>query len=137
MRLRELEARFVTLVREERELDICNGDPATWTPEKGSHVERRLVNLYAQASSLAEAHGLWFLCPKCFAEKDGPRGVHSVLCWFVGKVPDEVDPKPGRWMPSGTGIDDLTFVGPSAASVFLSGPEGCGWHGYVKDGAAE
>jgi hypothetical protein len=85
---------------------------------------------------LAEADGVMFLCPKCHAENGGPIGTHQVLCWFVGRVPDDVDPKPGRWTPSGTGLADLTFV-PSAGrsnSVLLTG--GCGWHGFVAGGDA-
>ena len=86
--------------------------------------------------SLAEADGLIFLCPKCFAEKGDSIGVHSVICWFVGKVPDDLAPRPGRWTPSGTGLDDLTFVPPpDAVSVSLTGP-GCGWHGFIKRGEA-
>lgn len=86
-------------------------------------------------ATFAEADGVMFLCPKCFAENNGPVGTHSVICWFVGKVPDDVSPKPGRWNPSGTGLDDLTFVGPGATSVLLT--SGCGWHGFVKDGSAD
>ena len=85
---------------------------------------------------LEEADGVWFLCPKCFAGNGGRIGTHAVLCWFVGRVPDDVDPKPGRWTPKGTGLSDLTFV-PSAGrsqSVLLTG--GCGWHGFVIDGDA-
>jgi hypothetical protein len=85
--------------------------------------------------SLAEADGVMFLCPKCFAANSGPVSTHSVICWFTGKVPDDLSPKPGRWNPQGTGIDDLTFVGPGAVSVQLAG--GCNWHGFVKDGGAE
>ena len=87
--------------------------------------------------TLAEADGVMFLCPKCYAENGGPVGTHRVICWFVGKVPDDVDPKPGRWTPRGTGLSDLTFV-PSEGrtqSVLLTG--GCGWHGFVVDGAAD
>jgi hypothetical protein len=84
--------------------------------------------------TLAEADGVMFLCPKCYAENGGPVGTHSVICWFAGRVPDGVDPKPGRWTPTGTGLHDLTFV-PSAGrscSVLLLG--GCGWHGFVANG---
>ena len=92
--------------------------------------------------TLAEADGVMFQCPQCAAglptrEEAGRRfviGAHYVLCWFVGRVPDDLDPKPGRWNPSGTGLDDLTFVGPGAASVLLT--SGCGWHGFVQNGAA-
>lgn len=86
--------------------------------------------------TLVEADGVMFLCPKCYAENSGPVGTHSVICWFVGKVTDDVDPKPGRWTPKGTGLYDLTFV-PSAGrshSVLLLGD--CGWHGFVSNGEA-
>lgn len=88
--------------------------------------------------SLANADGVMFLCPKCFAANGGKVGTHSVICWFRGKVSDELTPKPGRWTPVGTGLGDLTFVPgnpPMAISVLLT--SGCGWHGFVKDGRAE
>jgi len=84
--------------------------------------------------SLSEADGVMFLCPKCHKENDGPVGTHRVVCWFVGKVPDDISPKPGRWNPSGTGLDDLTFVEPGAVSVAILG--GCRWHGFVRQGDA-
>lgn len=86
--------------------------------------------------TLGEAQGIRFLCPKCFKQNAGPVGTHSVICWFANRsVPADLHPLPGRWVPSGSGLDDLTFVGPGAASVLLTG--GCGWHGFVKNGNAE
>lgn len=82
--------------------------------------------------TIAEADGIQFLCPKCYTANGGPIGTHLVRCWFVGHVPDDVDPKPGRWIAGGAGIDDLTFTGPQAASIQLTG--GCSWHGFVKSG---
>lgn len=82
--------------------------------------------------------GVMFLCPKCFAANCGKVGTHSVICWFVGRVPDDLDPKPGRWTPAGSGLDDLTFVPgdpPRAVSVLLT--SGCGWHGFVRNGKAD
>ena len=87
-----------------------------------------------KVETLSEADGIIFLCPKCFATNGGKVKTHSVICWFVGKVPDDLGPKPGRWNPQGTGLDDLTFVPPGAVSVRLTG--GCGWHGHVVSGAA-
>jgi len=96
--------------------------------------------------------GILFQCPKCAeglergeeTDEDGTvrhfvRGAHSILCWFTNpvnaeRVPDDADPKPGRWTFSGTSIDDITFIGPAAASVLLTG--GCGWHGFVNNGEA-
>lgn len=83
---------------------------------------------------LSEADGLRLLCPKCYLEEPaGPVGCHSIICWFVGRVPDHLDPRPGRWVPSGSGIADLTFIGPSSASVALLG--GCNAHFFIRDGA--
>jgi len=86
------------------------------------------------APSVQEAQGVMFLCPKCYQTNNGPIGTHSVICWFVG-IPLTIDPKPGRWRPQGSSIDDLTFIGPGAASVLLTG-DGCGWHGFVRNGKA-
>ena len=107
-------------------------------PYTDDDIEERIgpVEYIVSVETLAEAHGVSFLCPKCFAANGGPVGTHTVLCWFVGKVPDEVKPGPGRWTPSGTGLDDLTFV-PSAGrshSVLLL--SGCGWHGFLTRGDA-
>lgn len=44
-------------------------------------------------------------------------------------MPDDLSPGPGRWNPQGTGLDDLTFVGPGAYSV--GHPHG---HCYVENG---
>lgn len=106
MRLRQLEAQFLRY--------------AAPTPEE-PHETHHYVD------TLAEADGIMFLCPKCYPG-------HMVICWFVGKVPDHVTPKPGRWNPQGTGLDDLTFVPPGSTSVLLLGS--CNWHGFVKDGDA-
>lgn len=84
---------------------------------------------------MAEADGVMFLCPKCFRENGGGKGTHSIICWFVGRVPDEETPKPGRWVPNGTSVGNLSFVGPSAASVALAG--GCDAHFFVRNGAIE
>lgn len=100
----------------------------------------RLVN------TLQEAQGMMFLCPKCFESNGGPVGTHAVICWFRNcGVPDNVTPGPGRWTPSGTGLDDLTFVPGEPkmpCSVDLGGKscgkdrDQTGWHGHVRDGEA-
>lgn len=122
MRLRDLDAQFYKLI----------------PPDADGRTQ------YAPVEVLAQADGVMFQCPKCAAEHGGKveeeegrrfvRGAHMVLCWFKGKVPDSIDPKPGRWNPSGSGLDDLTFVPPGAVSVFLTA--GCGWHGFVVNGDA-
>lgn len=89
------------------------------------------ISGWRHVDTLAEADGVKFLCPACYAENGGPIGTHMVLCWFLNRVPDDLRPGPGRWVPSGTGLADLSFVGPAAASVDI----GC-WHGFVRDGDA-
>src|ERR1043165_1420474 len=79
---------------------------------------------FRRVETLAEADGVIFACPKCYLENKGLPRTHYVICWFVGHVPDDLDPKPGRWIPRGSGLHDLTFIGPQAASVHLL-PPGC------------
>src|SRR5205823_3280847 len=116
---------------------------------------------YRMGVPFAEADGVQFQCPLCaerlanarkatgntepgtageVGEEGGRRfvrGAHYVICWFRGKVPDDLNPKPGRWTPSGTGLDDLTFVpGTPALAVSVLLTSGCGWHSFVRDGEA-
>ena len=107
-------------------------------PHTDADFEERTVptEYLVDVDALTVADGVWFLCPKCYAQNGGCVGTHAVICWFVGKVSDDVAPKPGRWTPTGTGLSDLTFV-PSAGrshSVLLTA--GCGWHGFVVNGDA-
>ena len=108
--------------------------PPGWVAEDGDIYRN---GGQKRVDTLAEADGVWFLCPKCFASNGGRPGTHAVVCWFVGKVPDDARPGPGRWVTQGTGLADLTFV-PSetrSRSVALTGG-GCGWHGFVTNGDA-
>lgn len=82
--------------------------------------------------TLAEADGLLFLCPRCFVNNNGKVGTHSIICWFAGKVPDDLTPK-GRWETAGVGLDGLSFIGPNAASVLIGGQ--CQAHFYIRNGA--
>lgn len=118
MRLRDLDACFLKLE-----------DPAG--------------KIYQRVDALAEADGVMFQCPKCAqgkpqGEYDGRRhvvGAHYVICWFRGKVPDTLDPKPGRWTPSGSGLDDLTFVpGNPAMAISVLLTAGCGAHFFIQNG---
>ena len=74
--------------------------------------------------TMAEANGIWFLCPKCQR--------HGVLCW-TPEVPAGIAPGPGRWKMSGTGFDDLTLH--PSVNLDTDGT-GCRWHGWVKNGEA-
>lgn len=90
--------------------------------------------IYHITAPFPTAHGIRFLCPKCMlANNMDSRGVHGVICWFEGRVPDSAKPGPGRWNPTGTGFDDLSFVpGKKSQSIQLEG--GCAWHGYITNG---
>jgi hypothetical protein len=126
MRLRDLDAEFV-------------GNYRTDDGVRYSRLGERIVD---------GVQGLQFQCPKCAigcepGEENGRRfvrGAHYVLCWFTNSrntpnVPADAFPLPGRWTFEGTSIDDITFTGPGAASVLITGP-GCGWHGFIRSGEA-
>jgi hypothetical protein len=91
---------------------------------------------YRPVNTLGDADGLTFLCPRCFkANHKNAGGVHAVICWFEGRVPDDIRPRPGRWTPGGSTYADLSFVpGPhdKPHSVLLLGA--CGWHGFIANG---
>jgi hypothetical protein len=121
MRLIELEPRWLQYRREQVE-------PNVWI-DNVMHPDGIRTALHT-VETLADAHGISFLCPKCFAGDH-----HSVICWFEGKVPDDAQPVPGRWNPIGSGFDDLSFVpGAKSNSVLLLG--GCAWHGFITNGEA-
>lgn len=98
-------------------------------------VKYESAGALSKVDTLSGADGVMFTCPKCasktFDVPENQRSGHVVICWFVGKVPAEASPGPGRWTASGTSIEDLTL----SPSVFLNG-EGCGWHGWVRNGDA-
>lgn len=86
--------------------------------------------------SIKEAHGVYFLCPKCFKANGGKVGTHMVVCLSSSAgAPADALPMPGRWKMEGTGLHDLTLNAdpPSTArSVALVG--GCAWHGFINAG---
>lgn len=87
-----------------------------------------------EITSLADAQGVLFLCPKCFGERGGEVGCHRVLAWFSGRgVPDDAKPGPGRWAPEGEGLHNLTL----RPSIDLTVSKGCNWHGFVTSGSAK
>jgi hypothetical protein len=126
MKLRDLDAQFL-------QYDRHPVIPTEWV--NGMMHPDGFETLLPNVATLAEAHGIWFLCPKCYAANGGRKGTHGIICWFEGRVPDSAQPGPGRWNPVGTGIDDLSFVpGIHSHSVLLLG--GCRWHGFVSAGDA-
>jgi hypothetical protein len=91
-----------------------------------------------RVATIEEAQGVMFLCPKCFRSNGGKVGTHSVVCWSRSRgIPDEKQPKPGRWTLHGTSLDDLQLEGDPVGrprSVLLLG--GCAWHGFINGGHA-
>jgi hypothetical protein len=120
--LSDLEPQFVR-----REIRPCHvGAPDCHTVS--DHTEHEW---HVYVDTLAEADGIAFLCPKCFADNSGSRGTHQVLCWRP-RVPADVSPKPGRWEFEGTGYDDLSLRAGSS-SILLNG--GCNAHFWIEHGA--
>jgi hypothetical protein len=107
-------------------------------PEWLRYEKRADGRVYFVPSDMANAHGIKFLCPKCFAEKPDGVGIHSVICWSRSRgTPDDAEPGPGRWTFGGERFDNLSLHGDppgNPRSVQLNG--GCGWHGYVTEGEA-
>lgn len=91
--------------------------------------DAREPKAYSQTDSVADADGVMFVCPKCFAAQGRP-GSHSVLCWRP-HVPKEITPQPGRWDFKGTGYHDLTLVAGSSSVLLLGG---CNAHFFVRNG---
>lgn len=139
MRLSELGAKFVRReVRVERGARVR---PERWEAVQARggavlpedlHIVEAEVEHRVEVDTLAEADGVQYLCPKCFTCNGGPVGTHSILNWFVGKVPDNITPTGGRWIPQGE-LENLTYIGPSSASVLLTGA--CQAHFHIRDGA--
>lgn len=88
--------------------------------------------VFQMQDAIAGAHGVMFVCPKCYVSCGGRAGAHSIICWTPA-VPQTVSPQPGRWAMQGTGYNDLTLVAGSS-SVLLLGPGGCQAHFFVRDG---
>jgi hypothetical protein len=124
MRLTDLEPQFIKYVTRAV-------DPNAFYD--GVRHPSGIETTYHHVDAVSAADGICFLCPKCFQQNGGTAGTHGVICWFEGRVADDVDPKPGRWNPTGNGYDDLSFVpGAKSNSVLLLG--GCNWHGFVTNG---
>jgi hypothetical protein len=86
---------------------------------------------FRRVGTLAEADGIWFLCPKCYVENNGPVGTHRCKIGFRGKATPGTygcnkDGQPVLWdVVGGSGLDDLQL----SPSYLIQG--GCGWHGFV------
>lgn len=124
--LRELEGRLMR-VEQRFEAPYYPDGPAN------SHAEKvpRTYYVPSPEGAFADAHLLFFLCPKCFEANHGRIGTHQVLVGFAARnVPAGTasvgkDGQDTRWIVSGTSLDDLVLT----PSIQLHG--GCNWHGFV------
>ena len=132
-----------SLIELEAEFHVYGEKTATWTrvkpgadpldPNAPTEQHTGPQAFMQRVDTLAEAQGVWFRCPLCYAKNKGPVGTHWVDVTFRGKgVPDKLGShdssgKPSRWqVVSGSGLADLVL----APSVHLAGAGGCGWHGF-------
>src|SRR5712691_2150217 len=76
------------------------GDPLKWKQGDPTEEVTKHCQYHIKVNTFAEAQGIMFTC-LC--------DNHRIVCWFVGKVPDDAVPGPGRWTASGTGYHDLTL----------------------------
>lgn len=138
MRLADLDARFVRYETRYEHWEVCEGDPATWRargcPTKTVEGPREYSVV---VETLADAQGIRFLCPLCFAKNNGMVGTHEIEVTFEGRGATDKQGshnKSGaavRWNVQGTGLDDLTL----RPSILSEGE--CGYHGYVTGGSAD
>ncbi len=87
--------------------------------------------VYPHVDNLNDAHGIRYLCPKCFEENSGSVGTHGIVN-FDPSISQEFRPTPGRWNLIGTGLDDLSLINESS-SIAMTG-EGCKAHFFVSFG---
>lgn len=85
---------------------------------------------FEHVKDLASADGIRFLCPKSFAQNNGPVGTHFIQVYFTGSsVPAYLGKnKSGqtvRWTKSSGSLADLSL------SPSIQEESDCGWHGWV------
>lgn len=134
MKLLDLDPQFIRLEQLTNTVTKVVGDPLTWKSGDPTQQVTELCDYHHDTDDFTQADGIMFLCPLCYRTNGGASGTHRVLCWFKGRVPDNVKPGPGRWAKLGSGYHDLT-LGPgnsNKSSVQLTA--GCMWHGHVMNG---
>ncbi len=136
MRLVELEPEFIRRV-------VVPNTPtrviANYEAWQAGREEQRIETVLRDqvqhhvVATLAEAEGIFFLCPVCFKANGGPVGTHGIICW-TPKVPPDAQPGPGRWELVGSSFEDLSLRAGSS-SIKLTG--GCEAHFHVTNGNIE
>lgn len=117
-RLKELDGQFIRYRQETEEERFARG-------------AAKPTFFLEHVPTLAEAHGIRFLCPKSVAARGGKVGAHSVQIYFAGSpVPKDIGVNAKgdavRWNVSGTSLDDLS-LSPSIQEQ----DNICQWHGFV------
>ena len=88
MRLTDLEPQFLRYEVRDEEGEYRLPDGST-VREVRPHVYLPYVD------DIAQAQGITFLCPVCFAKNGGNVGTHGVICWSRSRgVPDSASPGP-------------------------------------------
>lgn len=133
--LTDLEPEWTRFETRNQEVEVIVGDHATWR-ERGCPTQKvmRDVEYHIDVDNFAEAQGVQFLCPKCFAKNGGHVGTHLILVPFRDRgvldnqgMHDE-NGNPVRWAASGTSFKDLTID----PSIWIK--SGCQWHGCIENG---
>lgn len=128
LKLRDLEPRFFRC--DVGTADECHGRQLDdGTMQWGGFA----VDINTPVSTLGEADGMWFYCPKCWRANGGPVGSHQVMVCFEGKgAPPHIGKDSSgntvRWSVRGNDFFDLTL----SPSIHVK--VGCGWHGFVEHG---
>ncbi len=100
-------------------------------PTYGSKTSQERT-CFEPVETVAEAHGVRFLCPKSYAKNGGPKGTHSVYIFFQGSphAGHNLAGQEVRWtVAGGTTLDDLSLT-PSIQEQD-EGKDPCNWHGFV------
>lgn len=106
------------------------GQAYKWGPKPESYE-------FHDVATVAEAHMIMFLCPKCFEKNGGAAGTHEVMVTFADRnVPDAAGTrdstgKPSRWQCTGTSLDNLVLTPSILLDASRKPEEGCHWHGFV------
>ncbi len=135
--MRQLDGRLlhcekeISAERDEKGMYLFRGDDGQidmWSPTPDRWV-------FHPVETVAQAHGVCFLCPKSYAKNGGPKGTHSVYIFFQGspyagrnKAGQEV-----RWnVAGGSSLDDLQLTPSIQEEDDDMPPEHrCNWHGFV------